>query len=314
MKNAIYFFLLVLFACSSEEPKPIDSITPVAQTIEFPEGDSISNQFDFLDTSFFKITSKIVNGDGFDFEKKEVLYDLEYLRLPVNKQLDNYLARTTIRTKSCTGCEEGDKKIKVQLYPYGELKSPILTFEEKCDKIDMEVDYYATTKYGCCGAENDVKLLDYNSNIICEGVARIVKVEVPNSDLTSFIGYNFAPSDSLLMGAVIYSFDSKTKFAIEIPESLLKFEDCTPFSPVITVVSDTNHIEYKEYLDFERTFELWYLNKASDRSEVFFDLKLEYECEVGNVIIMIPFRDGLPFGKEDKISTVSAEYIKVVPW
>lgn len=286
-------FILFLLACQNNKDKSpmLGEVQPVHDT-SLAQNDKAMNR----SQAFFEVTDS--NEGGYAYNSVEVTFENVYMRLRKNADFAQYVAKYTTHTQAHSGAEGQDRTIKVEVYGFGDLNSPLLEFEQKCDKLTMANQRFETITYGCCAAENLVEVFDFEKRSIIKADNMVYGAEVPNSDLYFFVGYKAGTSSSGVVGELILSYASNDKYVVAIKSSKNMEDDCPPFSPEIKIKSEDKSDTYNE-----RTGEytLWSLDKLKNKSGVNgLVIKLDFDCadSYGNDEIEIPLINGVPFGND----------------
>src|SRR4030095_11832529 len=187
--------LALLFFSCNDKPQP-EKIT--AAEIK---KDSTNDKYSDSGQSSFTILS-VDSNSGYEFKTVETNYKTAYLDPDGDKDFDHYIAKYTTTTKSCTGCEQQERMIKVELNSFKAPAKTILTIEQKCDDLLLDATTYKTTKYGCCGAEDQLAIYDYRKKLIAEGDAKITIGEIPNCPIIIYAGYTQETKDSTFVGTI----------------------------------------------------------------------------------------------------------------
>lgn len=257
-----------------------------------------NRHFQDKDTSSFEILSG--NKDsGFEYKTIDVSYKHAYLMLPGQNDLNDYFAKYITTTNTCTACEGQERNIKVSLRPFDEPENTALTIDKDCDKLDLFTYNYHTTKYGCCGAENELEIFDYNHQSIIRADNQIINCYAPNSKIKLYIGTKQTMNDSSYVSTLTISYNSAEKYIIRIKSDKISESYCSPFSPDIEIYENGKNI----LSETRNEYPLWSLNEIKDKTQVNdLVIRLKFDCDetVNNHTIDIPIIQGKPFGKENK--------------
>lgn len=251
------------------------------------------------DQSTFKITS----GDsisGYDFQTVETNYKLVYIAPHNYNSLKHYFAKYTTISKTCTGCEGQERMIKVGLNSFDNPQKTELTIQQDCDELTLAPRTYKTAKFGCCGAEDQLAIYDYNNKLIIEGDSKILLGEIPNSRLNFYVAFKNEYLDSTYLGTLYFCYSSSDRYTIKIESKPLPSDSCSPFSPDILIHS-ANVIDKFNKENNEYSF--WSLNHIKSKDQINdLTLKVAYWCdsELNLDTLKIPIINGKPFGKDDR--------------
>jgi hypothetical protein len=256
--------------------------------------------------STFIITAGDANS-SYDFQTVETNYKLNFIALSGGySDLKHYFAKYTTISKTCTGCEGQERKIKVELHPFDNPQHIDLTIEKDCDDLTLDVHTYKTTKYGCCGAENELAIYDYQNKLIIEGDSRILFGEIPNSRIKIFAAWKNGNIDTTILGTLYFCYNSSDRYAISI-KGALPPDGCSPFSPGIFIYTGNPEDKFRKDIN---EYSLWSLNKLEEKEKINnLTLKVAFWCDSSLNIdtISIPIINGRPFGKIDKQQFISLQ-------
>lgn len=280
----------------AEQNEPVPNI----QTKNTSQTDTISaNQlFQEKGTSSFEIVPGNENM-GFEYKTIDVSYKHAFILLPGQDNFKDYFARYTITTNTCTACEGQERNIKVLLRPFEDPEKTALTIDRNCDQLDLYFHNYQTTKYGCCGAENELEIFDYNNQSIIQADNQIIIGYAPNSEIKLYIGSQQAFNDSLRISTLMISYNSTEKYIIRIKSDIELESHCSPFSPDIEIYEKGKNI----LSETRNEYPLWSLNGIKNKALINdLVIRLKFNCDetVSNHTIDIPIIQGKPFGKENK--------------
>ncbi|MDR2918839.1 MAG: hypothetical protein LBV72_05690 [Tannerella sp.] len=280
----------------AEQNEPVSNI----QTKNTSQTDTISANrlFQEKSTSSFEIIPGNKNM-GFEYKTIDISYKHAFLLLPGQDSFNNYFARYTITTNTCTACEGQERNIKVLLRPFEDPEKTALTIDQNCDQLDLYFHNYQTIKYGCCGAENELEIFDYNNQSIIQADNQIIIGYAPNSEIKLYIGSQQAINDSLDISTLMISYNSTEKYIIRIKSKIELESHCSPFSPDIEIYEKGENI----LSETRNEYPLWSLNGINNKAQINdLVIRLKFDCDetVSNHIIDIPIIQGKPFGKENK--------------
>ena len=147
---------------------------------------------------------------------------------PYNKQRDQYLIVSEIKTRHSNNCFEGED-------PYLKATGYLIDDSNKTKRLWTVSDpadasgafyFYETVQYGCCGASSVNKCYDLlTGELILEHTNNLLRIGIPNSQLNErFVGmksantyprYNYE-KDSLYIGTLTYASPKKVleKYAL----------------------------------------------------------------------------------------------------
>ncbi|MBI3481549.1 MAG: hypothetical protein HY015_00970, partial [Bacteroidetes bacterium] len=172
---------------------------------------------------------------------------------------------------------------------------PKIVIEESCHEINFFEDYYETVKWGCCGAENQLEFYDYDKKLIIEGTSTITKCRIPNSHLRFFASID---------GGIRLSFSSSDQYLIQIisPPNF-QDENCGPIPTDIIFESADSKDKYDQT---NNEYEFWSLNGVKEKERINnLTIKVKWTCADVSEPIMIPIINGKPFGKDERVQSVS---------
>ncbi len=303
-------FVVQFYGCSdkaTQDKVSQDKPQQAGTTVPEIKKDTSKNIYSDVGQSSFAIVSRDTDS-GYDFKMVEVNYKIAFIDPKGNKDFNNYFAKYTTTTKSCTGCEEDERSIKVELNTFDNPKTTVVTLEQKCDELTLDAQTYKTVKYGCCGAEDQIGIYDYANKLIAEGDSKIVIGDIPNSSLKMYVGYKQETKDSTFLGTIFFSYNSMDRYSIRIKSNPLPEDLCNPYSPDMVIYSSNPKDEYNKEAH-EYTF--WSLDKLDDQSKINnLTLKVHFDCEASYKIdkIEIPIIKGKPNGKDDRNQIVTLKH------
>lgn len=269
--------------------------------------DSTTNKYTDSGQSTFSILA-IDSNSGYEFKTVETNYKTAYIDPDGDKNFDHYIAKYTTTTKSCTGCEQQERIVHVELTSFKEPHKNILTIEQKCDELALDATTYNTIKYGCCGAENQLAIYNYGNKLIAEGDAKITIGDIPNSPIKIYAGYTQEIKDSTIIGTIHFSYNSDDRYAIRIQSNQLPLDECNIYSPTIRLQSRNPRDKFDKE---ENEFTFWSLDKLDDTKKINqLSLKVDFECEPSLKVkaLEIPIINGKPFGKDDRVQLISMSH------
>ena len=196
--------------------------------------------------SNFHVLSRDKN-TGYDYETVEINYKVVYIIPDGHKELENYVAKYTTKTKTCTGCEGQERNIKVEIYSFDEPDKSVMKIDTNCDELTLLTNTYKTTIYGCCASENIYEIFDYKQKSIIQADNQIILGEIPNSKIKFYVGFTKALNDTLSLGSLSYSYDSNEKYTIRILTKKKSENKFLPFSPDIEILGDNNDRKYSDF-------------------------------------------------------------------
>lgn len=254
--------------------------------------------------SKFIITAGDANS-GYDFQTVETNYKLSFIALSGGySDLKHYFAKYTTISKTCTGCEGQERKIKVELHPFDNPKQTDLIIEKDCDDLTLDVHTYKTVKYGCCGAENELAIYDYQNKLIIEGDEKILLVNIPNSKINLFVAWKNYDKDTTIRGTLYFCYNSTDRYAVKIKNDV-RSDNCTDISPDILIHTANTHDTYNKY---NNEYHLWSLDKIDNKNQINnIQLKIAFDCDNATSLdtLKIPIINGKPFGKNERVQMIS---------
>ena len=262
--------------------------------------DTISQK---LDNAFFSDESianfyvlSFEDGKGYVYKTVEINYITVFIIPDGYKNLEHFIAKYTTTTKACTGCEEKERNIKVDIYSFDKPSKLVHTIDLNCDKLDLKTDTYQTTVYGCCGSENIYEIFDYKNNSIIQADNQIILGDIPNSKIKLYVGFKKVYNDTIL-GSLNFSYNGNEKFSIKVLTNYRELRNYhVHFSPDIEILSDGHN-----FIKSKNEYEFWYLNRISNKNSINnLIIRLTFtDDKTGDYVIDIPIIDGKPFGKEN---------------
>ncbi|HZV70890.1 MAG TPA: hypothetical protein VFG10_15145 [Saprospiraceae bacterium] len=301
MKSSLLLSLIPFFFLSCTEKASTDIQNDTSATN--PPADTSSAIYSDDGEAGFHITS-IDSSNGYYFNTTETTYKVAFIALHDFTDLKHYIAKYTTDTKSCTGCEVQDRKIKVELKTFEKPENTELTIQQECDELTLDVHDYKTAKFGCCGAEDDLAVYDYNNKLVIRGDATIIYGDIPNSQVSFYVSYKPEYKDSTILGVLYLSYSSTDQYSITIKSKPLPEDYCSLFSPDVVIESTDPDDKFEEATN---EYTLWSLDEIKSNSEInHLTLKVMYECDSKLHLqpLLIPIIKGKPFGKEERNQSV----------
>jgi len=301
MKLTLLFSLITLLflSCAEKPSTDIENVTPHTN----PPADTSSVIYSDDGKAGFQITS-IDSSNGYYFKTTETTYKVAFVALRDYSDLKHYIAKYTTDTKSCTGCEVQDRTIKVELKTFDHPDKTELTIQQECDELKLDVHDYKTARFGCCGAEDDLAIYDYNNKLIIRGDATIIHGDIPNSQVSFYVSYKPEYKDSTILGVLYLSYSSTDQYSITIKSKPLPEDYCSLFSPDVILESTDPDDKFEEETN---EYTLWSLDEIKSANEInHLTLKVMYECDSKLHLqpLLIPIIHGKPFGKEERNQSV----------
>jgi len=296
---------IVLLAC---KPKTTSVTNELQSDNLFFVENQVMDSPPFFDKSISSF--QILSGNektGYDYQTIEVNYNVVFIILDGRKELEHYIAKYTTTTKTCTGCEGVERNIKVEIYSFEDNSKPVMEIDKNCDKLEIFVDTYKTTIYGCCGAENNYEFFDFKHKSIIQADNQIILGRIPNSKVRFYIGFKQDFADTLNLGSLNFSYNSNEKYAVKIRTRKNLENDFLPFSPDIEILSEN---EKDRFSKSDNEYTLWSLNKVSSKNSInnlVVKLTFPSENETTNNVISIPIVNGKLFGKDERIQEIYIE-------
>lgn len=292
MSKTIYWLMLSLPLLCCDNPSQSDKT------------DTAASLYQDTAAASFEITKKdsLV---GVEYRAVDVRYQVEYIA--PKGEIKHYLAKYITTTQSCTGCEGQARSMAVEIHSLEQPGQTICTIRHDCDEVILEADYYKTVKHGCCGAEDELALFDYDNKPIIEGDGKLVLGNIPNSKLKLWFAYKRNYEDTTSQGTIYLSYSSAERYEIKISTPPLPTDHCNPYTPEMTLRSTDPR---DEKIEGRNEYDLWSLDGQTDISKIdHLTLKIAFECEkgYGPAPVEIPVIDGKPFGKAEKKQTVALE-------
>ncbi|MGB4776650.1 MAG: hypothetical protein WBP45_15840 [Daejeonella sp.] len=297
MKQLTIIILLAIQFASCGDKSRKDTYTQTSN-----DSTNSANFSDSGESSFQLI--KYDGETGYQYKSTEVNYKTVNINPFHTADAEYFIAKYTSSTSAATSKENQDKTIEVELRSMKTPDKTALKIKQDCDDLFLEQDYYKTVKYGCCGAEDQIKLYNYENKLIIEGTAQIIKGSIPNAGLDFYVAYK--PSqDTSYLGAIYYSYRGSERYEIKIKADSSVSKNCGNFSPNISIYSANSK---DKFLKNNNEYELWSLDGTKSKDQINnISLKVLFECadERQFNAIVIPITNGKPFGKDDKVQ----EYI-----
>tara|TARA_R110002096_G_C14391988_1_gene706616 strand:+ start:205 stop:711 length:507 start_codon:yes stop_codon:yes gene_type:complete len=168
MKEIVFviFTIITLAGCTNHPNTPS---TKASEKIQVDTTVVTGHEANFKNDSFFydegRSSFEILAGNsdsGYDYQTVETNYQIGFLTIDGNfSNLKHSLIKKTTNTKTCTGCEGRERSILVQISSLDTPKKPTVKIEKDCDDIFFDSHTFKTITYGCCGAEDELEILDY---------------------------------------------------------------------------------------------------------------------------------------------------------
>lgn len=288
-----YFFISVMLLGCAKPDQSVEDITRIdstAHTLFVGRGQS----------------SITINNSGDStrcYDIKDV--DYEVIQIAPKGEWINYIARKSTSTLTCDGQEGQKRTIIIELNPVDRPKHTAFVIRHEADEINLEHDYYQTVYYGCCDAEPIHKVYDYENKLITEGTARILIGAIPNNPIKFFISYKPEPLDTTKLGSIFVAYDQDEKYQVDILSPPLPPEMCSQYAPEVSLVSRNRYDTLEIY---ENEYQLWDLENIDDPSQIRnLFIRVKFLCDPYFTIeeIEIPITGGKPFGKDDKVQSVT---------
>jgi len=146
---------------------------------------SCTNNATFKDSSGSYVRVTTVR-DSVITETNNVSYSEEYLN---HHELSNYIVKKTQKVIKHRGEEGQNSEIKIDIFNITDSKK-INSFELQADDIKFFTDFYQTTKFGCCGAEDYFELKSlWENTVFLRYNSRYYTIELPNERVNFYFGY-----------------------------------------------------------------------------------------------------------------------------
>ncbi len=253
----------------------------------------------YSDSTTSSFLSSDSTSNGYSYKTIETAYKILYISPHPNSNLKHFVAKYVTTTEAATNNEGQHRNIKIEIRPLDKPDKIEFTIQKDCDEITLNDDTYKTILSGCCGAEEQIQLYDYDNKLILEGDAKILFGFIPVSRINIFVAYKNEIQDSTYFGTLFYCYNSSDKYSIRIKGSLPS-EKCSPFIPNIYMATTSSEDKFtkesNEYL-FSSLSNVKNTNQINGLS-----LKIAFDCDNDLHLdtISIPIINGLPFGKNIK--------------
>ena len=279
-------------------PNPVGQIIK-SDTVKVIFADSAKTSFEIL---------KGGADSGYVFRTIETNYKSAYIAPAGKENITHYFAKYTTATKTCTGCEGRKRNIGIELRDFEEPTKTVALINRDCDDITLDVNYYKTITYGCCGGEDHHEIYDYNNQLIIAGDNKILFGSIPNSGVTVFVGYKQEMADPTFLGTIYLSYNSTERYAIRIKSLPLPAEKCSPFSPEISFNSKNPRDTFNATSNESTLWSLDKINKIALVNNL--TIKVVFNCETQLHLkpLNIPIINGMPFGKPSKNQEINYKY------
>ncbi len=301
MKKIILIILIfnALLSCNSKKSEKKNE-RRAANNVQIDSASLTKDNALFLDksTSSFAILSG-KEDTGYDYQIVEVNYKVVYIRL---QGLEHYIAKQVTTTNTCTGCEDQKRNIKIYISPCKSPENIVATIDKDCDEIQLNVDTYTTIAYGCCGAESEYEIFDYQNSSIIQTEGKIVYGDIPNSTIKFYIGFK-TEGDANCLGFLTYSYGSDDKYIVKVRLKKNEADLFTQFSPDIEIKSSSKKDNVRDG-GYIQDYQLWSLNFLKHKSEIN-NLTIRLTFDKGETLATteIPIVNGVPFGKNEREQT-----------
>ncbi len=170
--------------------------------------------------------------------------------------------------------------------------------------------FFRVVKYGCCGDENYFEFYNLNDELILQSNEKYFFIEVPNSKLELFAGFNNEIIDKgkLILGKLtLSSLDGEINSIVFKAESEDDYENMIPwFTPEIEIVKKENQDEIKN----DNKLVLWSKNEAEGINMIDgFSLKITFKDDSSSrkCIVDIPVISGSLLGSTKKEIFINVE-------
>ena len=253
----------------------------------------------YTDSTKSSFISSDSTSNGYTYKKIETAYKILFITPHPNSNLKHYVAKYITTTEASTNNEGQQRNIKIEIRPLDNPDKIEFTIQKDCDEIILNDDTYKTLNFGCCGAEDQIQLYDYDNKLIIEGDAKILIGEIPTSRIKIFVAYKNETRDSAFFGTLFYCYNSSDKYSIRIKGSLPS-EKCSPFTPNIYMATSSSEDKFNKE---SNEYSFWSLNNAKNKNQINrLSLKIAFDCDNDLHLdtISIPIINGLPFGKNVK--------------
>ncbi|HWW41410.1 hypothetical protein [Pedobacter sp.] len=264
-----------------------------------PKVDSVKNVYADSGQSSFSILTGDSSTGGYDIKTVETTYKVVFIASHSDKNFKHYFAKYTTTSKTCTGCEEQQRNIHVELGAFDNPQKTAFIIDRDCDDLTLDGMTYKTVKYGCCGAEDKLQIFDYGNKSIIEGDSKIITGLIPNSSLKFYVAFKPDYKDTTTLGTLYYAYNSSDSYAIKIKSKLLSSEDCFIPSSNVIIYSANSHDKLLE----NNEYEFWSLNNIKTE-DLINNITLKFSCacysDVSKDTLEIPIINGKPFGKDER--------------
>jgi len=298
MKDKILLLVLVsvvLLGCKSKTRTQSDETQFEKPSFADTSSQKTSNAFFFDESvSSFQILSRDKD-TGYEYETVEINYKVVYIIPDGYEELNNYIAKYTTRSKTCTGCEGQERNIKVELYSFDAPNKLVMKIDKNCDELILFTNTYKTTIYGCCASENIYEIFDYKHKSIIQSDNQIILGDIPNSKIKLYVGFTKNLNDTQCLGSLSYSYNSDEKYTIKILTEKKLENNFLPFSPDIEIFGGNNDRKYSDFTSGLVKYTFWSLNKILDKNSInnlTIRLTFPYDSGTVNNVIEIPIING----------------------
>ena len=268
------------------------------------QAQTIKHRYSYYDSTMSRIsivqmdTGKYAN--QYQYLIKETSFQIVYIYKDAN--LNHFIAKTTSNTSSYSGTEGQTSHITVELTPLDNNSIKPFTVDAECDDITLQTDYYKTTDYGCCGGEDVIRYITYDTQkLLCVGSNEIRSFEIPSARITCYMGFrtNYT-SDTTLTGELTVGYSTGEVFRVDLYE---KHPEHSPFAPKISVVTESKKDKFFDNGDIAA--QIWSIENIGSVSQINnITISLGFETKSKPYIVNIPIINGKPFGKKDKLQSI----------
>nr|NQU94502.1 hypothetical protein [Bacteroidota bacterium] len=149
----------------------------------------LENKPSFADSCFNQyLTYQEENGMTIKVIKRCELYEEEMKK---GKEFEKVFIREIQEIKRISGAEGQASAIRLEMMSDYLTNNPVIrTISVEADKVEIYNGMIKSVKYGCCGGENRYQLYNYTDlKMVMEYDAKLYSIEIPNSNIKGYLGY-----------------------------------------------------------------------------------------------------------------------------
>jgi hypothetical protein len=317
MRLLIFLLTVGLIACGDSKKPPGKSSDDL--TKEHAK-DTLANKSVLTKDFNNKGESSIYIGSG-QTQITNVTYSIE--NLYIDDKLDNYIIKQTHSSITTPEQEPVDSKITLDIFALND-GHLVKTISKNALNVLFATQFIQSYNNGGCGDEMSGELSTLSGETFLKSGYKYYTVEIPNSQIHLYFGFSCGARDEskLILGELYvaqalpivtqgkgyyYALEFKTLSRIILKARTKEiFDQIEPSSPDITLLKH-NDKDVLEDSPEKQTLLLWSYDKVKNLSGVSFPgFKMKfYKGDSGSTTpIVIPIKDGLPFGDNSAERTI----------